>query len=122
MTINRIVRWWPLVGLCLMLLLGLAVGRGSTPVDDWFLHEGREALGPAPLQHTILSGTQKTGVTLQTLDDKSFDHGIILAQTPDPFLSVPNWEHCTYNELLETISPKAANLLNTNAMQHRLFY
>jgi methionyl-tRNA formyltransferase len=51
------------------------------------------------------------GITLQTLDDKSFDHGIILAQTPDPFLSVPNLEHCTYHELLHFISPKAASML-----------
>jgi methionyl-tRNA formyltransferase len=67
--------------------------------------------GPAPLQHTILSGAKKTGVTLQTLDDKSFDHGIILAQTPAPFLLIPNWDHCTYNELLEFVSPKAASML-----------
>jgi methionyl-tRNA formyltransferase len=67
--------------------------------------------GPAPLQHTILSGTEKTGITLQTLDDKSFDHGIILAQTPDPFLAVPNLEYCTYHELLHFISPKAASML-----------
>jgi methionyl-tRNA formyltransferase len=72
------------------------------------------------LQHTILSGTQKTGVTLQTLDDKSFDHGIILAQTPDPFLSVPNWEHCTYNELLDFVSPKAAGLL-VQGLRDRVF-
>jgi methionyl-tRNA formyltransferase len=65
--------------------------------------------GPAPLQHTILSGAEKTGVTLQTLDDKSFDRGIILAQTP--LLSIPNWNHCTYKDLLEFISPKAASLL-----------
>jgi methionyl-tRNA formyltransferase len=72
------------------------------------------------LQHTILSDAQKTGVTLQTLDDKSFDRGIILAQTPDPFLSVPNWEHCNYHELLEFISPKAASLL-VQGLRDRVF-
>lgn len=76
--------------------------------------------GPAPLQHTILSGTKETGVTLQTLDDKSFDHGIILAQTPPPFLSVPRWEHCTYHELLQFITPKAASML-VQGLQDRLF-
>ena len=28
--------WWPGVGLPLMVLLGWAVGDGSTPIDDWF--------------------------------------------------------------------------------------
>ncbi|KAE9378043.1 Formyltransferase [Stipitochalara longipes BDJ] len=76
--------------------------------------------GPAPLQHTILSGTKQTGVTLQTLDDKSFDHGIILAQTPAPFFSVPSWEHCTYYELLQFLAPKAASML-VRGLQDRLF-
>ncbi|MEO3758724.1 phosphoesterase PA-phosphatase [Mycobacterium sp. B14F4] len=30
------IRWWPSIGLALMLLLGWAVGRSSTPVDRWF--------------------------------------------------------------------------------------
>lgn len=30
------VRWWPFVGLAGLTALGLAVGSGSTPVDDWF--------------------------------------------------------------------------------------
>ncbi|WP_431237601.1 phosphatase PAP2 family protein [Mycolicibacterium aichiense] len=30
------VRWWPPVGLAAMALLGWAVGKGSTAVDDWF--------------------------------------------------------------------------------------
>lgn len=44
MTIARTHRWWPLVGLSALVLLGLLVGRGSTPLDDWFLdlrHEHR---------------------------------------------------------------------------------
>ncbi|WP_006244632.1 hypothetical protein [Mycolicibacterium tusciae] len=36
----RIRWWWPLVGVAAMILLGMAVGKGSTPLDDWFLgHE-----------------------------------------------------------------------------------
>jgi len=35
------VRWWPLVGLPLMMLLGWGVGHGSTPLDDWF-QRGRD--------------------------------------------------------------------------------
>lgn len=36
------IRWWPSVGVGTMLLLGWAVGRSSTPVDDWFqrFHHG----------------------------------------------------------------------------------
>lgn len=30
------IRWWPPVGVTAMLLLGWAVGKSSTPVDDWF--------------------------------------------------------------------------------------
>ncbi len=35
------MRWWPLVGLSLMALLGWGVGHGSTAVDDWF-QRGRD--------------------------------------------------------------------------------
>lgn len=37
------VRWWPAVGLPLMVLLGLAVGDGSTGLDDWFIRNGSDA-------------------------------------------------------------------------------
>jgi len=33
-------RWWPLVALVGLVALGLAVGKGSTPLDDWFKHTG----------------------------------------------------------------------------------
>ena len=36
--------------------------------------------GPAPLQHLLLDGIQTTGVSLQTLDDKAFDKGVVLAR------------------------------------------
>lgn len=35
------VRWWPLIGLAAMVLLGLLVGQRSTPLDDWFIDFGR---------------------------------------------------------------------------------
>ena len=41
MTIEKLVRWWPPVGLTITALLGLAVGRSSTPVDDVFQQTGR---------------------------------------------------------------------------------
>jgi methionyl-tRNA formyltransferase len=55
-----------------------------------------------------MNGERMTGVTLQTLDEKSFDHGIMLAQKS--FL-IPNYNTCTYSELLKFISPQAAGIL-----------
>ncbi|AKS30658.1 PA-phosphatase [Mycolicibacterium goodii] len=39
------IRWWPPFGLAAMVLLGGAVRHGTTPIDTWFGHLGRE-LGP----------------------------------------------------------------------------
>ncbi|KAI0881761.1 Formyltransferase [Annulohypoxylon maeteangense] len=63
--------------------------------------------GPAPLHHALLSKRESTGVTLQTLDPERFDHGKILAQTPD--LPIP--PKCDYQTLLDLITPTAAALL-----------
>ena len=35
------MRLWPPVGVLAMLALGLLVGKGSTDIDDWFLHDLR---------------------------------------------------------------------------------
>lgn len=32
----NLIRWWPPIGVAAMILLGLAVGKRSTPLDDWF--------------------------------------------------------------------------------------
>ena len=42
MTDRKFVRWWPPVGLVLTALLGVAVGKGSTPLDDVFQRVGHE--------------------------------------------------------------------------------
>jgi methionyl-tRNA formyltransferase len=44
--------------------------------------------GPAPIHHTLLKHRTRTGVTVQTLHQKHFDRGDILAQTPPPGLEV----------------------------------
>jgi methionyl-tRNA formyltransferase len=62
----------------------------------------------------------RTGVTLQTLDEKSFDYGTILAQTIPPGLPIPWPDTCTYNDLLEFIKPKAASLL-VKGIRDRVF-
>ncbi|GKZ20648.1 methionyl-tRNA formyltransferase [Aspergillus brasiliensis] len=67
--------------------------------------------GPAPLHHTLLAGRTKTGVTLQTLHLKHFDHGAILAQTPAPGFDIPNPDTCTVPDLLSLVCPKGAEIL-----------
>lgn len=67
--------------------------------------------GPAPLHHTLLAGRMSTGVTLQTLHPKSFDHGTILSQTPAPGFDIPHPDSCTVPELLGLVAPKCAQLL-----------
>ncbi|KAI1178018.1 Formyltransferase [Nemania sp. FL0916] len=71
--------------------------------------------GPAPLQHTLLAGRRVTGVSLQTLDDKAFDHGLVLAQTPanpdsDGALRIPV-ECVTVPQLQALVTPVAAQML-----------
>lgn len=79
---------------------------------------GTSFRGPAPLHHTLLAGETHTGVTLQTLHPEKFDHGAILAQTPP--LEIPNAAQCTYEELLDFITPKAAEIL-AQGIRNRLF-
>lgn len=44
-TAGRFVRWWPPIGVLAMLVLGLLVGKHSTPIDDWFLRNAGHAIG-----------------------------------------------------------------------------
>lgn len=39
--------------------------------------------GSAPIQHTLLNGDTVTGVSLQTLHPEKFDHGEVIARTPE---------------------------------------
>jgi methionyl-tRNA formyltransferase len=45
--------------------------------------------GPAPIHHALLRGSSHTGISLQTLDARAFDHGTVLAQTPSPGIPIP---------------------------------
>lgn len=38
----RPLYWWPPVGLAALVALGVAVGKGSTSLDDWFHQLGRD--------------------------------------------------------------------------------
>ncbi|KAJ5051553.1 uncharacterized protein L3040_001329 [Drepanopeziza brunnea f. sp. 'multigermtubi'] len=73
--------------------------------------------GPSPLQHTIMDYCKYAGITVQTLDDKSFDHGIILRQTS---VRIPDHERITYPDLVGFIAPKAARLL-VQSLRERIF-
>lgn len=73
--------------------------------------------GSAPLHHTLLSGCTRTGVSLQTLHDKHFDHGTILAQTPLPGFQIPNHDRITVPELLSLVAPKGADMLVQGIIQ-----
>lgn len=74
--------------------------------------------GPAPLQHALLRGRTHAGVTLQTLHEKSYDRGDVLAQTPWPGLPVP--EGCDVRQLHDMLADKGAELL-VGALERRLF-
>jgi methionyl-tRNA formyltransferase len=67
--------------------------------------------GPAPLHHTLLAGEITTGVTVQTLHHESFDHGVILSQTPLPGFDIPNADSCTVPDLVNLVAPKGAQML-----------
>ena len=71
--------------------------------------------GAAPLHHTLLSGTEVTGVSLQTLHPSKFDHGVILAQTA-PFRHGAQ----TVQELENIVAPEGAKLL-LQGIRNRVF-
>jgi methionyl-tRNA formyltransferase len=78
----------------------------------------RSFRGAAPLQHQLLAGETRTGVTLQTLDHGKFDHGIVLAQTEPPGIVIP--PRCSYIKLLQMVTPKAAEIL-VNGLRDGLY-
>ena len=67
--------------------------------------------GSSPLHHTLLHGLSRTGISVQTLDSKKFDHGVILAQTPKPGIDIPNPDEITVEELTDFLAPKGAEML-----------
>ncbi|SPO06600.1 related to methionyl-tRNA formyltransferase precursor, mitochondrial [Cephalotrichum gorgonifer] len=65
--------------------------------------------GAAPLHHALLQNRTHTGITLQTLDEHKFDHGLVLAQTPRPGIPIP--PRCTVPQLIDLVKGPAAELL-----------
>ncbi|KAJ5709964.1 methionyl-tRNA formyltransferase family protein [Penicillium malachiteum] len=94
-----------------------AASYGGVNVHPSLLPDFR---GPAPLHHTLLAGRSTTGVTLQTLHHKSFDHGTILSQTPAPGFEIPSPNSCTVPELVNLVAPQGAQLL-VDGIENGLF-
>jgi methionyl-tRNA formyltransferase len=65
-----------------------------------------ELKGPAPIQHALLQRKETTGVTLQTLHPKKFDHGLILDQ-----LAIDVGPMSTAQDLNQYLGPLGAELL-----------
>lgn len=54
-TVERAIRWWPAVGVLAMLMLGCAVGKGPTAVDEGFARCARELVGGLPNRLLVLT-------------------------------------------------------------------
>ena len=73
--------------------------------------------GAAPLQHTLMQGRTRSGITLQTLHPELLDHGTILAQRT---FTIPNEGDCDLAQLVTYAAPRAADLL-VDGLTRRLF-
>ncbi|CAK7232705.1 Methionyl-tRNA formyltransferase [Sporothrix bragantina] len=71
--------------------------------------------GSAPIEHAVLLGRPRTGVTIQTLDETTFDGGRRLLQGPydeaNAEVGLPLPPRCTSAELHQLLAPLGANLL-----------
>lgn len=67
--------------------------------------------GSAPIEHTIMNGYRKTGVTVQTLHPSKFDEGEIVLQTSEPGLDIPQLDSITSSELRDFLAPVGAEML-----------
>lgn len=66
MTLDRATRWWPPVGVLAMLVLGWVVGKGSTTVDDWFVHDAHELAGEYPSWLLVVTDWWLLGAVVAT--------------------------------------------------------
>lgn len=56
--------WWPPIGITAMVVLGIAVGDGSTAFDDWALRVMQRVFGPDPMWMLYFSWALPMMVTL----------------------------------------------------------
>ncbi|KAK0626291.1 formyl transferase [Immersiella caudata] len=71
--------------------------------------------GPAPIHHALLLNRQRTGTTLQTLSEESFDTGTVLQQWP-----VGIEASDTFETLLARLTKKSASIL-VDGIRRRLY-
>lgn len=76
--------------------------------------------GSAPIEHAIINGYRRTGVTVQTLHPSKFDEGQILAQTPWPGIDIPNPDEITSPELKKLLAKVGSDLL-VHSLRERLY-
>lgn len=76
--------------------------------------------GAAPLNWTIIDGHTHTGVSLQTLHPSKFDHGLVLDQTPEPGIAIPDPTKVTAHDLRLLLAPLGADML-VNALRNKLY-
>ncbi|EXJ59120.1 hypothetical protein A1O7_06551 [Cladophialophora yegresii CBS 114405] len=76
--------------------------------------------GPAPIEWSILLGRRKTGVSLQTLHPSRFDEGLVLDQTPQPGIGIPNPDTITSKELEGYLARIGAEML-VDAIKNKLY-
>jgi len=79
---------------------------GGLNVHPSFLPDLR---GPAPIHHAILRGDEYMGVSLQTMHEEKFDHGVVLSQTPGPGLQIR--PHPTMTRTTRKLAIECAELL-----------
>lgn len=75
--------------------------------------------GPAPLHHTLLSGSPWTGVTIQTLHPKHFDQGLKLLQHEYPGV---NHNCVNVEKLSELLAVRSGNMLVDCIRNHLYLY
>ena len=68
----------------------------------------------------MLDGETSTGVTLQTLHPSRFDAGIVLDQTPNPGVAIPNPTRYDFTDLQRMSATMAADML-IKAVRERSF-
>jgi hypothetical protein len=64
MTAARAIRWWPPVGVVAALVLGWAVGKRSTRVDDWFARGAHKLVGTFPTRLLVFTDRWLLGAVL----------------------------------------------------------
>lgn len=76
--------------------------------------------GSSPVEHAIMNGDHKTGVTVQTLHETRFDEGEIVLQTPKPGITIPDPDSITAPQLKDILADIGAQML-VQTIKDRLY-